>query len=140
MNDRNLLRGLFLLAVSLAFGLGALRYPIGELSNAGPGLFPLLMSSMLFVIAIITIVRSRLVKAEPVNFNARNIALILLALGGFALVSKFLNMTAGIVVMVFAASLAGSSHAWQRSLKISAGLIAVAFALQQLLGLNLPLY
>jgi hypothetical protein len=44
------------------------------------------------------------------------------------------------VFMVFVASLAGTSYSWKRSLKISAGLIAVAFAFQKLLGLNLPLY
>ena len=42
--------------------------------------------------------------------------------------------------MVFVASIAGSSYSWKRNLQISAGLIAVAFAFQRLLGLNLPLY
>ena len=140
MNDRNLARGLFLAAVSLAFGLGALRYPIGDFANAGAGLFPLMVSSLLFVIAVVTIVRARLVQPEPLDFNVKNIALILASLCGFALVSKLLNMTAGIVFMVFVASFAGSSHSWQRSLKISAGLVLVAFGFQKLLGLNLPLY
>ena len=140
MNDRNLVRGLFLAAVSLAFGLGALRYPIGDFTNAGAGLFPLLVSGLLFVIAVVTIVRSRFVEPVPLNFNWKNIALILLGLCGFAVVSKLINMMAGIVFMVFVASLAGTSYSWKRSLKISAGLIAVAFAFQKLLGLNLPLY
>ena len=139
MNDRNLVRGLFLAAVSLAFGLGALRYPIGDFSHAGPGLFPLLVSCLLFVIAVITIVRSRFVDPMPLNFNLKNIALILLGLCGFALISRVLDMMAGIVFMVFVASFAGTSHSWKRNLKVSAGLIAVAFAFQKLLGLNLPL-
>ena len=139
MNDRNLVRGLFLAAVSLAFGLGALRYPIGDFSHAGPGLFPLLVSGLLFVIAVITIVRSRFVEPVPLNFNLKNIALILLGLCGFALISRLLDMMAGIVFMVFVASFAGTSYSWKRNLKVSAGLIAVAFAFQKLLGLNLPL-
>lgn len=140
MNDRNLVRGLCLAAVSLAFGLGSLRYPTGDLSHAGAGLFPLLVSSLLFVIAVITIVRSRFVGVEPLNFNFKSIALILLALCGFALVSKLINMTVGIVFMVLVASLAATSYSWKRNLQISAGLIAVAFGFQKLLGLNLPLY
>ena len=140
MNDRNLVRGLFLAAVALAFGLGALRYPTGDFTNAGPGLFPLLVSCLLFVIGVITIVRSRFVERVPLNFNPKNIALILLALCGFAVISRLLNMMAGIVFMVFVASYAGTSPSWKRSLKISAGLIAVAFGFQKLLGLNLPLY
>ena len=139
MNDRNLVRGLFLAAVSLAFGLGALRYPIGDFSHAGPGLFPLLVSCLLFVIAVITIVCSRFVERVPLNFNLKNIALILLGLCGFALISRMLDMMAGIVFMVFVASFAGTSYSWKRNLKVSAGLIAVAFAFQKLLGLNLPL-
>ena len=140
MNDRNLVRGLFLAAIALTFGLGALRYPIGDFSNAGPGLFPLLVSSLVLVIAVVTIVRSRFVEPVRLNFNLKNIALILLGLCGFAVISKLLNMMAGIVFMVFVASLAGSSYSWRRNLKISAGLIAVAFAFQKLRGLNLPLY
>lgn len=138
--DRNLARGLFLAAIALSFGLGALRYPIGRFANAGPGLFPLMVSSLLLVIALVTIVRSRYVERQPLEANARNILLLFGALASFALVSRFVNMTAGIVVMVFVASIAGTSHSWVRNLKIAAGLVAVAFAFQKLLGLNLPLY
>ena len=140
MNDRNLVRGLFLLAISLAFGLVSLRYPMGQFSRAGPGLFPLLVSSLLFLIGLITVVRSRFVERVHLNFNMKNIALILASLCGFAALSEHLNMIAGILFMVFCASFAGTSYSLVRNLKISAGLIAVAFAFQKLLGLNLPLY
>ena len=140
MKDQNLVRGLFLVAISLAFGLGALRYPLGDLARAGPGLFPFMVSGLLFVIAVVTIVRSRFVASVPMNFSLKNIALLLFGLCGFAVVSKLLNMTVGIVFMVFVASFAATSYSWQRNLKISIGLIAVAFAFQKLLGLNLPLY
>ncbi|HEY9065529.1 MAG TPA: tripartite tricarboxylate transporter TctB family protein, partial [Burkholderiaceae bacterium] len=100
MKDQNLVRGLFLAAISLAFGLGALRYPLGDLARAGPGLFPFMVSGLLFVIAVVTIVRSRFVAPVPLNFSLKNIALLLFALCGFAVVSKLLNMTVGIVFMV----------------------------------------
>ena len=140
MNDRNLVRGLFLIAISLIFGLSALRYPLGQFSRAGPGLFPMLVSCLLFLIGLITVVRSRFVERVHLNFNLKNIALILSSLCGFAVISEHLNMIVGIVFMVFCASFAGSSYSVARNLKISAGLIAVAFAFQKLLGLNLPLY
>ncbi len=140
MNDRNLVRGLFLIAISLAFGLTSLRYPIGQFSRAGPGLFPLMVSSLLFLIGLATVVRSRFVERAHLNFNLRNIALIVLSLCGLAVISLYLNMIVGIVFMVFCASMAGTSYSVMRNLKISAGLIAVAFAFQKLLGLNLPLY
>lgn len=141
MNDRNLVRGLFLMAISLIFGLEAMRYPIGEFSRAGPGLFPLMVAGMLLLIGLITAVRARFVQHIPLAFNYKNIAVILAALCGFALVSHFLNMILGIITMVFIASFAGKSkYSVMRNLYISAGLVAVALAFQKLLGFNLPLY
>jgi len=140
MNDRNLARGVFLIAVSLAFGLQSLRYPIGQFSHAGPGLFPLMVSSLLLLIGVITVVRSRFEERVGLNFNIRNIALILASLCGFAVISAHLNMIAGIVFLVFCSAFAGTSYSVARNLKVSAGLIAVAFAFHKLLGLNLPLY
>ena len=140
MNDRNLLRGLFLIAISLGFGLVSLRYPIGQFSRAGPGLFPLLVSSLLFLIGLINVVRSRFVERVHLDLNVKNIAMILASLCGFVVISEYLNMIAGIVFMVFCASFAGTSYSVVRNLKISAGLIAIAFAFQKLLGFNLPLY
>jgi hypothetical protein len=132
--------GLFLMAFSLAFGLGSLRYEIGQFSRAGPGLFPLLVSSLLFLIGLISVVRSRFVQRVDLTFNMKNIALILLSLCGFAVISEHLNMIAAIAFMVFCASFAATSYSVVRNLKVSAGLIAIAFAFHKLLGLNLPLY
>ncbi len=140
MNDRNLVTGVFLMAIALTFGLESLRYPIGQFSRAGPGLFPLLVSSLLFLIGLITVVRSRFVERVHLDFKMKNIAFILSSLCGFALISEHLNMIVGIVFMVFCASFAGTSYSVVRNLKVSAGLIAFAFAFQKLLGLNLPLY
>ncbi len=140
MNDLNLLKGGVLVAIALAFGLQSLRYPLGTFSRMGPGMFPLLMSCLLLLIGVAMLVRSRLVKRVPIVFRSRNIALILTSLCGFALISEYLNMIAGIAFMVFCASLAGTSYSVARNLKIAAGLVAVAFAFQKLLGLQLPLY
>ena len=140
MNNRNLVRGLFLVAFSLLFGLWSRRYQFGEFSRAGPGLFPLLVSCLLFLIGVITVARSHFVKRAHLEFNFKNIALVLAGLCGFALISQHLNMTVGIVFMVFCSTYAGTSYSVVRNIKISACLIAIAFALQKLLGLNLPLF
>lgn len=141
MNNRNLVRGLFLIAISLLFGIQALRYPIGSLVRAGPGLFPLIVSGLLLLIGLITVVRSRLDERVPLEFQFKNIAIILASLAGFAVVSMYVNMIAGIVFMVFCASFAGTSkYSVPRAIKISLGLIAIALAFVKLLGFNLPLY
>jgi hypothetical protein len=140
LTNRNLLRGLFVIAISLVFGLGSLNYPMGHFDRAGPGLFPLMVSSILFLLGVAMTIRAFLVDRLPLQFNFRNIALILVSLVGFALISEFVNMIAGIVFMVFVATLAGTSYSVVRNIKICAGLIAMAFFFYKVLGVQLPLY
>jgi len=128
------------MAIAATFGLTALRYPIGELSHAGPGFFPAMVSGLLMIIAVATVVRSFFVEKVHLPLYFRNIVIVLGSLCGFAVVSMFVNMIVGIIFMVFVSTLAGTSYSWWRNVKISAGLIMMALALQYLLGLNLPLF
>lgn len=141
MKNLNFVSGLLLMAIALAFGLMAFNYKIGEFSRAGPGLFPLMVSCLVFLIGVVTVVRSRFIEPVPLNYNLRNIALVLLAICGFTVLSQYINMIVGILFLVFCSSFAGTSpYSIVRNLKISAGLIVIALAFQHLLGLNLPLY
>jgi len=140
LNNMNLARGLCIIAISLVFGITALQYRIGDFSRAGPGLFPLLIGTLLLLIGVLTVVRSRFVEPEPIKHNFKNIALVLLGLCGFAAISQYLNMIAGIIFLVFVVSFGGTNYSVVRNIKITAGLIAVAFMFRNLLGLNLPLY
>ncbi|MET0543998.1 MAG: tripartite tricarboxylate transporter TctB family protein [Variovorax sp.] len=140
-NNRNFVRGLFLMAIALGFGLVAVKnYTVGEFSRSGPGMFPVLISSFLFVIGAIQVVRSRFVPPVPLEHSVKNIAIILASLVGFAVISEYVNMILGIVFMVFCSTFAGTSYSVARNIKISLGLIAVAFAFRNFLGLSLPLY
>ena len=140
MNNRNLLKGLFLMLIAMAFGIGSFEYSIGHLARAGPGMFPLLVSCMLFLVGVAMVIRSRGLKPLPMEFNFKNIAIIIASLCGFALLSEFVNMIAGIVFLVFCASFAGTSYSVMRNVKIAAVLVAIAVALNKLLGVQLPLY
>ena len=140
MNNRNVLKGVFLMAIATAFGLGSFNYSVGSLARAGPGMFPLLVSSSLFLVGVAMIVRSSRMPRVPMQFNLKNIAIILASLVGFALLSEYVNMLAGIVFLVFCSSAAGTSYSLVRNVKIAASLAAIALALQKLLGLQLPLF
>jgi predicted MFS family arabinose efflux permease len=140
MIDRNLARGLFLMAISAAFGLTALKYPIGDFGRAGPGLFPAIVSSMLFLIGVATVIRSRFVDKVKLELNPRNIGLILGSLIAFAVVTLLVNMLAAVVVMVFISTIAGKNYSWKRNVKISIGLCLMTFVFAKFLGMNLPLY
>jgi predicted MFS family arabinose efflux permease len=141
MIDRNLARGIFLVCISLLFGVTAvLNYPIGDFARGGPGLFPTIVSCMLLLVGLATVIRSRFTDKVALTFNYKNIGLILGSLCAFAIVSEFVNMTVGIIAMVFLSTLAGTNYSPLRNLKIAAGLVAVAFIFAKFLGLNLPLY
>jgi hypothetical protein len=140
MIDRHMARGIFCAAVGIAFGAGALRYPIGTLAHAGSGFFPLMVSSALVAIAIIMIIRARFTKGAPLQFNWKNIAYVVVGLTGLVVMSEYFSMIAGIVWLVFVAAFGGTSYSWKRNLIVSAALIAVAFAFQKFLGLDLGLY
>ncbi|MCY1223482.1 hypothetical protein AVE30378_00333 [Achromobacter veterisilvae] len=139
MSNQNFVRGVFIMAFALLFGIASLRYPIGSFSRGGPGLFPLMASAALFVIGAIATAYSFFVEPEPMSHSVKNIAIIMLSLVGCAAISGIVNMIAGIVFLVFCSSLAATSYSTLRNVKISAGLIAVAFGFKNLLGLSLPL-
>jgi hypothetical protein len=140
MNNRNFVRGLVLMAIALLFGIVAVsKYSIGELSRAGPGMFPLLVSCMLFLVGLLTLVRSHFVDPLPLDYNVKNIAIILVSLVGFALISEYVNMIPAIIFLAFVSTYAGTSYSVVRNIKISVGLIAIAYGFEHLLGLNLPL-
>ncbi len=138
--NRNLVRALLLAVVALGFGAGSFRYSIGDLSDAGPGLFPLMISGLLLAVAVMMIIRSRYEISVPLRIELTRISFVLGGLVGFVLVSKAVGMLGGIVALVFITALAGTSYSWRRNLQVSIALIAVAFALQTLLGLNVGLY
>ena len=138
--NRNFVRGMFLMAIALLFGLVAMNYQIGQLSRSGPGLFPVMISAFLFLIGLLTVVRSHFVEPVPLDYNVKNIVIILVSLAGFAVISEYINMILAIVFLSFVSTLAGTSYSVVRNIKISAGLIAVAFGFQHFLGLNLPLF
>jgi hypothetical protein len=140
VNNRNFVKGVFLMVIATIFGWVATTYSVGVFSRSGPGLFPLMVSSFLFLIGLLTAVRSFFVERVPLDYSVKNIVLILASLVGFAVISEYVNMILGIVFLVFCSTLAGTSYSVVRNIKISVGLVAVAFAFRDFLGLNLPLY
>jgi hypothetical protein len=133
-------RGLLLAAIALVFLVQAPNYTIGSLSRAGPGLFPIIIASILLFIAVVIIARSYFMEAPPFEFHFRNIALIAGSLISFALVTEFVNMLAGIAVMTSIACYASEDFSIKRTAVIVLALCAIAWAMRKFLGVQLPLY
>jgi Tripartite tricarboxylate transporter TctB family len=140
MINQNTGRGLLLAVVALFFLLQAPNYTIGNLSKPGPGLFPVMVAVTLLVISVAIVVRSYLIEALPFDFRIRNIALIAAGLVSFALVSAYVNMLVGIAVMTTIASFASDDFSIPRTGTIIVVLCLIAFAMKQVLGVQLPLY
>ncbi len=140
LNNRDLLRGSCLIGISLLFAVPALQYPIGTVARAGPGMFPLFVSFLLFLVGVATVIRSTLVARAPMTFSFRNVGLILGSLVGFVVLSQTVNMTFGIIFLVFLAAAAAPPYSVVRNAQTAAVLLAIAFAFQRLFGLELNLY
>lgn len=138
-SNQKVMRGLALIAVALFFGVQAVSYQLGTLARAGAGLFPLMVSGAVGLIGVVMLVQARFEQAEPMHFNLKNIAIIMVSLVGFVLVAQHVGVIAAIVYLVFVSGLAGADYSVVRNLKISAVLIAIAAAFHYLLGLSLPL-
>jgi len=140
MINQNTGRGLLLAAVALIFLVQAPNYTIGSLVRPGPGLFPVLVASILLFIGLTMVVRAQLTEAAPFEFRFRNLALIAASLIGFALVSEYVNMIAGIAVMTTMACLASEDFSIPRTAVITIALCLIAVAMKKGLGVQLPLY
>lgn len=137
---KNVLISILFIVIALGFGIPAMQYNVGTIGNPGPGLFPLGVSALLFIIGVISYIDSKLEDSDYVNFNLKNISIITVALVLFALATDYINMSVGIVTLVAVASLSATTYSYSRVIKISIGLIAIATAFKYLLGLNLPLF
>ena len=138
-SNQKVMRGMALIAVALFFGVQAVGYRLGTLAHSGAGLFPLIVSGAVGLIGSVMLAQAYFEEPEPMNFNPKNIAIIMVSLVGFVLIAQHVNVIAAIVCLVFVSGLAGADYSVVRNLKISAVLIAIAAAFHYLLGLNLPL-
>jgi Tripartite tricarboxylate transporter TctB family len=122
------------------FNFISMSYTNGTLDNPGPGLFPFAVSAALLIIGVIVVIRTWFVEVELIDFKFKNISVISLSLVGFALATEYINMVAGIIVLIaISSSSADPDQTFMRSVKLIIGLTAVAYAFKYLLGLNLPL-
>ena len=140
MKNQKVMRGSALIIVALFFGVQAATYHVGTLAHAGAGLFPLMVSGLVGLIGLVMLVQAYFEEPEAMHFNVRNVAIIMASLIGFVLIAEHLKMILAILYLVFMSSLAGTDYSVVRNLKISAVLLAIAFAFHAFLGLNLPLY
>jgi len=138
--NRKLLTGLLYIIISAIFFIGGLGYQFNNFENPGPALFPVLISVMLFVLGATSVAQSFRTTEQIGVIHIKNIATIVLGLVGFAVATEYLDMVAGITVLVAITSFSALTPSLSQNIKLTIGLVAVAFVFKNLLGLNLPLW
>jgi|SRR5215204_637302 hypothetical protein len=134
--------GLFFIAVALGFILLARHYGTGNMHRMGPGLFPILVSTLLALLGLIIAVRSFAIDGPPVpRFHARPIIISLAAIALFGVALAHLGLMAAVAVLVLVGALASRES---RPLE-TIGLVVVLIAFSSvvfvwLLGLPIPLW
>lgn len=97
MQKRNIFSALALLAFSLAVGLKAATFPLGDLRRIGPGFFPLVLASLLGMLSLSLLLSSLRNREEgvPPRWPRRwmGIVSVLLALFAYGFLLKFLGFS-----------------------------------------------
>jgi uncharacterized membrane protein len=70
----------FFMAVSTAFFFIALRYPPGVSGTTGPGFFPMILSGIVFLLAVLLFLNIRKESGEPVHLFSKKNATVFLGL------------------------------------------------------------
>jgi hypothetical protein len=117
-----------------AFGVGfvamAHGYPIGRLSNMGPGYFPTLAGGLLAAVGLILIGRSLLVTGGPIGrLGIRPLVLVVAAIALFGLLVDTLGLVLAITALVFAGAAGGREFRFREVALLAAVLVLVAIGI-----------
>ena len=109
---RDVASGLVVVALGLAFAVGATTYAIGSAARMGPGFYPLVVGTLLVVLGVVIVVRSgREADAERISTPAwRALAFVVGAVMFFALTARGLGLVPSIFITASLTSLASPRH------------------------------
>jgi putative tricarboxylic transport membrane protein len=71
---------LFFMALSILFFFIARRYPPGAGGTTGPGFFPMILSGIVFLLAVLLLLKIRKESGEPVHLFSKKNATVFLSL------------------------------------------------------------
>jgi hypothetical protein len=135
MNQRRIAGLIFILA-SCVFGIVSLtHYSTGTFNHPGPGLYPLLVSILLFVVGTLVILSGNTHQAPLNKFQFRDILIVAGAITIFAFISSHVNVLLGILIFV-PLTAAVSNVTVKTSIKLILILLVLSVAGKELLNLN----
>lgn len=118
-----------------------LLYPMGDIARMGPGMFPVMMGVILFLIAVAIIVVSLVQASEPVAINVRSASVILLGLAVFAILVDPFGVVPAMMALLLISSVAVPGRRPVGTVLFSLVVTAcVVFIFSFLLSINLKLF
>lgn len=136
---REVISGIALMAGGVAYTIGALvTLPLGTLRQAGPGMFPVGLGGLLFLIGVGIFVPSLFDSEKLPSVGLRPLIAVLAAVAAFALLIGPLGLFSAIVASTVLSSLAVPGFRPLNVFLLSLGLMAIAWVIF-ILVLNLPM-
>lgn len=125
----------------IGFVIG-LDYEFGSARRMGPGYFPVVLSGLLFVLAMAegasAVVKPDAPDAEPMDW--RSLGAILCAVAGFAITIALFGLIPAFAVVIGLSTLSERGYGWKPALILAVVTCIGAWLLfTQLLGMALPL-
>lgn len=138
-NPKDFFTGLLLLAISAVFAYGLQELRIGTAYRMGPGYFPLILTGMLTIFAIVLVINGFLTKGEPIGeipWRALIVVTVSIVLYGATLTGLGLVLALGLTVLLstFAADKWDAKAAIGVTIVLVAGSVAIFVK-----GLGLPI-
>ncbi|MDF2114325.1 tripartite tricarboxylate transporter TctB family protein [Roseiarcaceae bacterium H3SJ34-1] len=100
--------GLFFTAVGMFFVAVASGYRLGDMHRLGPGMFPVLVGSLMALLGFFLAGRSLVMDGEPVaRLHRRSVGIGLLSVVAFGIALRPLGLVPSIVILVLVSSFAG---------------------------------
>jgi hypothetical protein len=131
--------GILFVIIAVFFGFYSLQLDIGDTEKIGPGLIPLTVSAVLLTVGVISIIIGHYLDSAPVALPVKNITFVLLSLTAFAVLTTYVGIVAGTIVLVAIASLASERSSFYNIMPTAVVLIAILYALKYFLKMPLPL-
>lgn len=140
---RNMVAGLFFVALGLAVSAGSSSLRMGQLSAMGPGYFPFWLGLILAGFGAMVIIGTIAGGAdEPLTrWNLRGLALITASIVLFGILLEPMGIAVSIFVLVLVSGLADREFSLRSSLANATTLAALTIALFHYgLGIKLPIW
>ena len=117
------------------------NYPVGTISRMGPGMFPVMLGTALFAVAVMILLVSLVQRSETVEVNFRSGLFVLVSLALFAVMVRLFGVVPALLTLLFVSSGAVSGRRLIGtaifSIVVTAGIV---FIFVYLMDLNLDLF